>query len=387
MGSCHRGGTFESLNYYEPGLPNVKLRRMPAMTTRSARVLLVEPARSKRYHTAYPPLGLLKLGRFHRNRSDKVKLVSGLDGDGYDPDRIYVTSLFTYAWEPVHETIRYYRKKYPRVPIAVGGIYASLCRDNLREEFGYRVRIKRGLLPELDNLRPDYSLVPDWDASIVFSSRGCIRNCPFCSVKQLEPEFSALRSIKHLVSSKHNRIIFWDNNILASPHWRDIFAELAELQKPVDFNQGLDARLLNEEVVSKMQKFKTPYVRLAYDSDSIREPLRKAIELLKAQGYKGRRIVVYCLYNHTDSPKTFFHRVRDLLDWGVVAYPMRYEPLKPQPKNTYVAPEWSAHQLEMVAQARRVIGYGGAFPSYEGLRKKLDRARNFDQAFELCPAV
>jgi len=53
----------------------------------------------------------------------------------------------------VHETIRYYRKKYPGVPITVGGIYASLCRDNLREEFGYRIRIQRGLVPELDNLR------------------------------------------------------------------------------------------------------------------------------------------------------------------------------------------------------------------------------------------
>jgi hypothetical protein len=345
------------------------------------RVLLVEPARSKRYHTAYPPLGLLKLGRYHRNRGDKVKLISGLDGDGYDPDRIYITSLFTYAWEPVHETIRYYRKKYQRVPITVGGIYASLCRDNLREEFGYRIKIQRGLVPELDNLRPDYSLVPEWDASIVFASRGCIRKCPFCSVKDLEPEYTARKSIMRLVSPKHRRIIFWDNNILASPHWRDIFAELAELGKPVDFNQGLDARLLTQDVVTEMRKFKVPVVRLAYDSNAIREPLKKAIELLLTNGYNGRRIVVYCLYNHTDKPDDFHTRVRDLIDWGVVAYPMRYEPLEPKPKNTYVGPEWTADQLEMVALARRVIGYGGAFPPYEGLRKKLDRAHNFDKAF------
>ena len=61
-----------------------------------------------------------------------MKLVSGLDGDGYEPDRIYITSLFSYAWEPVHETIRYYRKKYARVPITNGQIQDTL------EPFGVR---------------------------------------------------------------------------------------------------------------------------------------------------------------------------------------------------------------------------------------------------------
>ncbi len=245
------------------------------------RILLIEPSRSKRYHTTYPPLGLLKLARWHRLKGDKVRLISGLDGTGYEPDRIYITSLFTYAWEPVHETIRYYQQKYPQVPIIVGGIYASLCSEKLKEEFGNSIRIQRGIIPKLDNLLPDYSLVPDWDASMVFATRGCIRRCPFCSVKDLEPKFTARRSISNLVHPRHRRIIFWDNNILASPFWQDIFAELAELGKPVDFNQGLDARLLTEKVLLAMEKIKVPIVRLAYDSDAIREPLQKAINLLK----------------------------------------------------------------------------------------------------------
>ncbi|MEO0080222.1 MAG: hypothetical protein ABIK44_06060 [candidate division WOR-3 bacterium] len=135
-----------------------------------------------------------------------------------------------------------------------------------------------------------------------------------------------------------------------------------------------------------MGRFKVPIVRLAYDSDGSREPLKKAIELLKAHRYDGRRIIVYCLFNHNDTPETFFHRDRDLIDWGVVAYPMRYEPPEPRPKNTYVAPAWTSERLEMVAQARRVIGYGGAFPPYEGLRIKFARARNFAEAFSLRPA-
>ena len=73
------------------------------------------------------------------------------------------------------------------------------------------------------------------------------------------------------------------------------------------------------------------------------------------------------------------------MEWGVVAYPMRYEPLEPQPKNTYVSSYWTAAELEMVAKARRVIGFGGAFPPYEGLKNKILKAKNFKKAFELRP--
>lgn len=151
----------------------------------------------------------------------------------------------------------------------------------------------------------------------------------------------------------------------------------------VDFNQGLDARLFTEEVVCKLRRLKMQVTRLAYDSDGIRDSLRRAIHLLKSAGRRGRRIIVYCLYNHQDRPEDFLARIRDILEWGVVAYPMRYEPITPQPKNTYISPNWTWAELEMVAKARRVIGYGGAFPPYEGLKKKLSHARNFQSAFRL----
>jgi len=349
------------------------------------KVLLAEPQRSKRYHTAYPPLGLLKLATYHQRRGDEIKLARGFEKNGVEPDQIYVTSLFTYAWEPVHEVIRFYRKLYPETEITVGGIYATLCPENIEEEFGQSVNIQHGLVSELDDLLPDYSLVPDWDTSIVFSSRGCIRRCSFCSVPILEPKFTARKSIRGLIYPGHKRIVFWDNNILASPYWKDIFAELEELKLPVDFNQGLDARLLTQEVVNRMKRFSVPLVRLAYDSAGIREPLKKAIDFLTENGYRGKKIITYCIYNHKDSPQNFFERVRDLLDWGVVAYPMRYEPLRAEGKNTYVDPEWTAEELDMVQRARRVLGFGGALPPYEGLRKKFSKAKNFRQAFELKP--
>ena len=65
----------------------------------SREILLIEPKKGRKYHTTYPPLGLLKLGAYRKKRGDKVKLISGFSNDGFEPDVIYITSLFTYAWE------------------------------------------------------------------------------------------------------------------------------------------------------------------------------------------------------------------------------------------------------------------------------------------------
>ena len=349
------------------------------------RILLVEPQKSKKYHTPYPPLGLLKLAAYHKRKKDVVRFVPGLSDDGYEPDIIYITSLFTYAYEPVHKVIQYYSNKYKKARIVVGGIYATLCPDHLKERFKNRIEVHQGLVDEVEELLPDYSLVPNWNTSILFASRGCIRKCPFCSVPQIEPKFKAKKSIKHLIYPGHKKVVFWDNNFLASPYWKNIFDELKELNLKVDFNQGLDARLLNEEIATMLKKLRMPFVRLAYDSDGIRLPLKKAIDLLNDVGIRGRKIIVYCLYNHLDTPEDFLNRIRDLLDWGAVAYPMRYEPIEPRLKNTYISPNWTAKQLEMIAKARRVIGYGGAFPPYEGLKKKIITANCFEDAFKLRP--
>jgi hypothetical protein len=96
-------------------------------------------------------------------------------------------------------------------------------------------------------------------------------------------------------------------------------------------------------------------------------------------------IIVYCLYGFLDTPQDFLQRIIDLIEWGVVTYPMRYQPLEPCNKDSYISPNWQSEQLEMVARARRVIGYGGAFPPYEGFRKKLINAKNFEEAFSLRP--
>src|SRR2546428_109242 len=171
---------------------------------------------------------------------------------------------------------------------------------------------------------------------------------------------------------------------LHSPLWILLGAKTRRpAQRSEDFDQGLDARLVTQEVAEKIAKIRMEVVRVAYDYHGIGPAVKRAIELLKEAGVSSRKIISYTIFNYQDDPRDFFERVRDLLNWGAVCYPMRFEPLTSLEKNRFVSPRWGRPELEMVARARRVIGYAGAFPPYEGLVDKFNRARDFQDAFEL----
>jgi hypothetical protein len=346
----------------------------------SKHIVLVEPD----YYSPYPPIGLLKLSSYEKNIGNTTELVRKGQFPRKKPDKIYVTSLFTWAWRPVWEAVRKYKSWYPDVELWLGGLYASLMPEHAK--LSGTNQIFKGLHPEAEEMLPDYNLAPDWNGSIIFASRGCKNNCVYCAVPKLEGKIcSEKKSIKKLIWPGHTKLIFFDNNILAMNYWKEIFNEIVELQMEVDFNQGLDARLLNEEAADLISKMKIPLIRLAYDYPSQGYDAKKAVTLLAERGVPKRSILVYALFNYTESPEDYLNRVLEILDWGAVCYPMRFQPLNTLEKDQWVSEKWSKDQLEKVARARRVIGFGGAFPPYTGLIKKFQNAKSFDEAFELYP--
>jgi len=193
----------------------------------------------------------------------------------------------------------------------------------------------------------------------------------------------ARKGISSFIHSKFTRVTLWDNNILASPHLDKILDQLVESGKEVDFNQGLDARLITEEVAKKLGKIKMRYIRLAYDQTVNKTAVNRAIGFLKEMGVNGKNIIIYVLYNFQDTPDDFLGRIRDLVSWGVVAYPMRYEPIDSLSKNSYIADGWTMEDLELIAKARRVIGYAGAWPPTDGLKYKFLNNWGFQRVFSL----
>ncbi|MEM3602618.1 MAG: hypothetical protein QXN87_08115 [Candidatus Bathyarchaeia archaeon] len=315
-----------------------------------------------------------------------MKLVRGCVNLSLTPDLVYVTSLYTWAWKPVWQAVRFYKSVFPKADVWLGGVYASLMPEHAAQSGVDHVHV--GVFDEAENLMPAYDLVPEWDGSIVFSSRGCNNRCPYCAVWRIEGKLNSCKqSIRHLIYPKHSRIILWDNNILQSPYWEDIFDELIWFCKAkgmrVDFNQGLDARLITEDVAEKLAQMRLMCVRLSYDRDEMEPHVESAIEMLSKIGIRRRSIFVYVLYNFDDDPESFFRRVSNVLNCGAVVYPMRFEPLNALERWKYVGPRWTKEKLEVVEDFRRVYGYGGTFPPYEWLVERFRKAACFDEAFKL----
>lgn len=160
-------------------------------------------------------------------------------------------------------------------------------------------------------------------------------------------------------------------------------SEIQELGLAVDFNQGLDARLVTAQVADKISELKIDrFIRLSYDTSEMGPCVKNAIELLRSRGIDGRDILVYLLYNFTDSPQDLFLRIKKVLSLGAVAYPMRFQPVYTLKKNNYISPEWDTVRLDAIASARRVFGSGGTFPPYRGMMKvKVEGCKTFDEAF------
>src|SRR5205807_10430603 len=124
-------------------------------------------------------------------QGDTVEFIRGTSGLRFvrkEPKRVYVTSLWTWAWRPVKAAVDMSRVCFLGSEIWLGGIYASLIPDHAKT-LGADLVVS-GLKPEIEDILPDYGLVPDWNqkekASILFTHRGCIRTCEFCAVPKLE---------------------------------------------------------------------------------------------------------------------------------------------------------------------------------------------------------
>ena len=203
-----------------------------------------------------------------------------------------------------------------------------------------------------------------------------------------EPKFS----IRPLIHPDHKEVVIWDNDFLASPYAKDILIELRDGGYRADFNQGLDARLMTEEFANILADIKSPSIHMAYDWPWEGPFIKRAIDFLSAAGYKKKNLIFYVLHNFFDeqhkkgdTPADFFHRLQDLMKWGASAYPMRYIPLNSLTRRGFVSPLWTEEQLEMIADARRVLGYAGTFVNYKALAEKFLSANTFAEALELRP--
>ena len=100
-------------------------------------------------------------------------------------------------------------------------------------------------------------------------------------------------------------------------------ADLLAEELEVDFNQGLDIRLVTAENVSYLRQLKMKQLRFSFDDIHYESALRRGISLLLDAGIRSRKLFFYVLVGF-DNDDTAIERMQILNSYNVDCYPMAY---------------------------------------------------------------
>lgn len=166
-------------------------------------------------------------------------------------DRILVTTMFTFYFDITVKTINELKDLLkPGGDFQIGGVLATLQPDEIEAATGIRPHIglsnKPGDLDEgdeqiIDTLPLDYSILDEIsykyemsNAYYAYVTRGCIRKCPFCAVKTLEPDYQDYIPLKERIEEvdrlygPQQDLLLMDNNVMASKSFDKIIDEIVE---------------------------------------------------------------------------------------------------------------------------------------------------------------
>jgi hypothetical protein len=186
--------------------------------------------------------------------------------------------------------------------------------------------IKAELPKDIEEITPDYEKFK-LDYSIGFTSRGCIRNCEFCIVKEKEGMFHDV----DMSWIKQKKVLLLDNNFLASSNWREKLQHFIDNKIKVCFNQGLDLRLITEEKAQMLSKvdyrddqFKTKRIYFAWDNIKDEEMIINGIGRLISVGIKPQNIMIYVLVGFNSTFDEDMYRTQKLIDLKVKPFIMQF---------------------------------------------------------------
>jgi hypothetical protein len=332
----------------------------------------------------------MKLSTYHKRRGDRVSFFKGSNKTYSDRfgdarwDRVYISTIFTFHYNHSLHAIDLAKKHADSKDIYVGGVATTLLRQHYAD---LGISVVQGLLDVkgklglrgdsgIDDLIPDYSILdeigykyPVIDAYIGYATRGCVNKCPFCAVPLLEPKFIDYFDLKKYVNSiekeygEKRNLLLLDNNVLASRRFDRIIKDILSLgfekdattskgiRRYVDFNQGLDARLVNEKNVALLAKIAINPARVAFDHVELAELYSDKIRLLAKHDVV--HLSNFLLFNFKDHPYDLYERIminirlNEELGARIFSFPMKYVPLDSMDRS-YVGKYWTKKQLRAI---------------------------------------
>ena len=249
-----------------------------------------------------PNLALMKISAYHKNKGDIVGF------DITNPDIVYISCVFTQNAEKARGIATY----YPDSEIVFGGS---------------GIDISKKLPDDIEYLCPDYSIYPNCDYSMGYTTRGCIRSCPFCIVPKKEGFFKRWQHIREFHIPQHKKVMVLDNNVYADRTW---FFENTDyiIENNLQFNavQGMDIRLLDEEIADRLKQIRWfGTMHFAFDNIKDEEKVLRGIEILQNAGFDTSHISFYVLTGYNTTFEEDLYRINLLRSHNCGAFVMQYQ--------------------------------------------------------------
>lgn len=250
-----------------------------------------------------PNYAIMKISAYHKKLGNDVDWYNPLF-DYENTDLLYISKVFTFTDDPTKT-----------IPMPIN---AKIIKGGT----GYNFETK--LPNEIESITElDYSLYPNCDYSIIFTTRGCIRQCPFCIVSKKEGLIHNVNIADLNPNGKY--IMLLDNNFFANKTWRENIKILKSFNQPIDFNTGIDLRILTEEQCKALSKLKIKVIHCAWDNYADKDKILPKLEML-CKYVKPYKITVYVLvgFENKEIVDTDLERVMTLKDFGVNPFAMGY---------------------------------------------------------------
>ena len=220
-------------------------------------------------HNGFPNLALMRLSAWHKAQGDAVEWWNGFT----HYDRAYLSKVFTFTPD--------FEYTIDADEIITGGTgytdYSSLP-------------------PDVEATPPDYSIYPSYKRAIGFLTRGCVRQCRWCVVPRKEGYIRPAATWEQIKRPDSREIVFLDNNVLASGHGLEQIDRMGGEPVWVDFNQGLDARLITPEVARLLAGLHwIRFVRLSCDTSAMLPVVEQAVAYLREARIAKSRLWAYVL--------------------------------------------------------------------------------------------
>lgn len=265
----------------------------------------------------YPNLALMKLSAFHKHAGDQVEWYMPFS-DRYDI--VYMSKVFSFTPD--------YDDCINADLVIRGG--SGYCIDLIDGREVFRANLDHALPPAIEHIYPDYSIYPKLtrDTAFGFLTRGCPRGCSFCIVGEKEGRCSV--KVADLSEFWHGqkRIVLCGPNILACKEWRHLFHQLIESRAEIDFNQGLDIRLMTKEKAHMIDAMRVKDIHFAWDKYDERETILRKLRLFSEETKKkphGHNGVVYMITNFNTSFEQDLERIYTLRDMNYWPFVMVYD--------------------------------------------------------------